>query len=65
MEQLPMLKAVREANRRLELGEATGLASPKWQEVRERGQEKGRLNSKGIKVAQILCSWENHCMALR
>ena len=65
MEQLPMLKAVREANRRLELGEAIGLASPNWQEVGERGQEKGRLDSNGIKVAQTLCLWENHCMALR
>lgn len=65
MEQLPMLRAVREANRRLELGEATGLASPKWQEVRERDQEKGWLDSKGIKVAQTLCLWESHCMALR
>lgn len=65
MDQLPMLKAVREANRRLELGEVTEHASLKWQEVRERDQEKDRLDSKGIKVAQTLCPWESHCTALR
>lgn len=65
MDQLPMLKAVKGANRRLELGEVTVLALLKWQEVRERDQEKGQLDSKRIKVAQTLCPWESHCMALR